>query len=149
MPTTYSGGGRRRGERQGFWSKSTMFKPCRGRAIAGLSFLTPKNEGPTWGGCVSKFRKCTMPPGSVRLFFICSLFHSTGLAYVWYGYVAFSRRIGVGYHLSTFGNRKVLALEDRWETICLPLIFGFVFAAQWARCPDPRTGCSSHGEESD
>ena len=79
---------------------------------------------------MSKFRKCTMPPGSVRLFFvICLLFHSTGLAYVWYGYVAFTGQIGVGYHLSAFGNRKVLALEDGRETSCLPLILGFLTAA--------------------
>ena len=127
--TVSVGGVRRRGERQGFWSEGTMFKPCRGHAIAGLSFLTPKNEGPTWGACVSKFQKCTMPPGSVRLFFTCSLFHSTGLAYVWYGYIAFTRRIGVGYHLSASRNRKVLALEDGQETTCLPLIFGFLTAA--------------------
>ena len=56
-----------------------------------------------------------MPPSSVRLFLFCSVFHSTGLAYVWYGYVAFTRRIGVGNHLSAFRNRKVLALEGGRE----------------------------------
>ena len=70
-----------------------------------------------------------MPPSSVRLFFIISLFHSTGLAYVWYGYVAFTRRIGVGYHLYAFGNQKVLALEDGRETTFLLFIFGFLAAA--------------------
>ena len=43
-------------------------------------------------------------------------FRSTGLAYVWHGYIAFTGRIRVGYHLSSFGNRKVLALEDGRET---------------------------------
>ena len=63
-----------------------------------------------------------MPPGSVRLFFIVPSFHSTGFLYVWYGHVAFTGQIGVGNHLSLFGNRKVLALEDGQETTCLPLI---------------------------
>ena len=56
-----------------------------------------------------------MLPSSVRLFLICSLFHSTGLVYAWYGYVAFTKQIGVGNHLSAFGNRKVLSLEDGRE----------------------------------
>ena len=49
--------------------------------------------------------------------------------YVWYGYVAFTRRIGVGYHLYAFGNQKVLALEDGRETTFLLFIFGFLAAA--------------------
>ena len=118
-----------RGERLRVLARGTVFNSLLSLRDSRPFLLTLKNEDLTSGACVSKFPKCTMPPGSVRLFFICSLFHSTGLAYVWYGYVAFTRRIGIGYHLSALGNRKVLALEDGQETTCLPLILGFLTAA--------------------
>ena len=60
-----------------------------------------------------------MLPGSVRLFSSVRCFAVLDVCtYGKYGYVAFTRRSGVGNHLSVFGNRKVLALKDGRETAC-------------------------------
>ena len=82
-----------------------------------------------------------MPPGSVRLFSFVRCFTVLDLrTYVWYGYVAFTRRIGVGNHLSAFRNRKVMALEDGRETTRLPLIFGFLTAVWYGVPPKGKVG---------
>ena len=76
--------------------------------------LTPKNEGPTWGGlCVKKYGSATLPPEGVRLFFLFPI----GLQYFvsCVGYVCFGGRLGITSvcrpPVATPWIRKVLALE--------------------------------------
>ena len=121
-------GDRHRGEHLRVLARGTSSILWRGCAIAGLSFLTPKNEGPTWGPMCQNSGSAQCHPVAYGCFSLFRCFTVLAL-YVWYGYVAFTGRIGVGNHLSSFRNWKVLALEDGRETSCLRLILGLLTAA--------------------
>ena len=109
-------------------ARGTVFDSLSRLRYSGPFHFDTQECMPHLGGCVSKFRKCTMPPASVRLFFIVSLFHSTRFSYVWYGYVPTTETDRCWQPSAFFRTSyKVLALKDGQETKSfLPLIFGLL-----------------------